>query len=183
VRCDRDELERCTGHPGGIVGPPDDPQVVHGSGPSWENDSYCGFGRCITPGDGNAAFCALEPAPVAACAGGSAACDGTALVYCEDGYAVEREVCRACSAAPECVGVQGLFDPRCCQGGPLSDCTSDASCASILQCNLSLATPKCELPCTCPEGAACDACAEGHARAPGDGATVMYTCSNGFCIE
>jgi hypothetical protein len=182
VRCDRGELERCTGHPSGIFGPPDDPQVVHGSGPTWDNDSFCGAGRCITPADGDA-FCALDDGALAACSGASVACDGTALVDCHEGFVIEREVCLACSAAPACAGTAGLFDPECCQGGPLADCTSDASCSPNLRCNLARATPRCELPCTCPEGAACDACAEAHARAPGDGASVMYTCSSGFCTE
>jgi hypothetical protein len=179
VRCQGDELQRCTAHPAGVFGPPDDPTYVHGSAPTWDKEADCGMGLCIRPANGTDAFCALEAAPLDACAGVDAACEGSALVYCNDGYPVEHEVCLACSAGPECLGVEGMLDPRCCQGGPLADCTSDAACAPSLRCN----GGRCELPCACAEGAACDACAAGHAVAPDGGVTVMHTCSNGFCVE
>lgn len=167
TRCEGGVLEQCTAHPGAVFGPIDDPSYVHGSGPNWENVADCGADRCITPGSG-AAFCALDAAPSAACTGQDHACDGQTLVTCQAGYAIERKLCSTCDAR----------DGTCAQGTGAG--CADATCGGPLQCDAA-AYPTCELPCTCPDGAECDACGASWAAAPDGGASLHWTCQAGLC--
>jgi hypothetical protein len=169
TRCEGGQLERCAAHPGGIYGPLESPHHVSGSGPDWENVAACGADRCIESATGSA-FCALDDAPSADCAGGSDyACAGTTLVSCNEGYAIERKLCGA-----SCDATFGT-----CKAGT-GDACSAGTCGGELQCN---ADPfrTCELPCECPEGAACAACDASWAQAPDGGASLHWTCASGLC--
>jgi len=138
-RCAGDELEICTAHPGGVVGPIDDPSYDHGSGPTWDKAASCGTNRCIA---GPAPFCALDATPEPSCGEAGYACDGTTLVRCNAGYAMERTACRTCNPNGTCTGA--LF----------ARCALDTDCAEGMTCT----NHTCEQACACPDGASCAAC-------------------------
>jgi hypothetical protein len=170
TRCDGGVLEQCAAHPSAVYGPIDDPQYVHGSGPDWENVADCGAGKCVAPGAADTtAFCALDVSPFAPCGTDDYACDGTTLVTCNAGYAIERKQCSACDA------VHGT-----CDEGTGDACTAAAGCGEQLRCNAD-PFPTCELPCACPDGAACDACAQSWTQAPDGGPALQWTCQAGLC--
>lgn len=166
-RCAGDELEICTAHPGGVVGPIDDPSYHHHSSPTWDLAAQCGANRCIA---GPAPFCALDATPDPSCAGSDGyACDGTTQIRCNAGYAMERTVCRSCNAST-----------GDCTGSLYAVCSSDADCASGMTCT----NHTCEQPCSCPEGASCAVCdaVDEQSADPHLGLAVPRTCHASTCI-
>ena len=167
-RCAGDQLQVCTGHSGGVVGPIDDPSYVKGSGPTWEKAADCGADRCIAAAK---PFCALDAAPDPACAAVATsgyACDGTTQVHCNAGYAMERDECRSC-------------DPSQleCAGSLWASCSLDTDCAAGMRCS----NHSCEQPCSCPEGASCAAClaVEQQSADPHLGVPLDLTCVSSVC--
>jgi hypothetical protein len=163
-RCAGDELQICTGHPGGVVGPIDDPSYVHSSSPTWDKAADCGPNRCIA---GAKPFCALDAAPDPECAAGDT-CEGTTQVRCNEGYAMERTACRSC-------------DPREleCPGSLWTSCTLATDCATGMTC----VNRECEQPCACPPGASCAACiaVEQQSADPHLGVALELTCVASLC--
>jgi hypothetical protein len=167
-RCAGDELQICTGHPGGPSGPIDDPSYSKGSGPTWDKAADCGANRCIASAK---PFCALDAEPDPACTAVATtgdACDGTTEVRCNAGYAMERTACRAC-------------DPShlWCTGFLWDTCAIDTDCAAGMICR----SQTCEQPCACPEGASCAACiaVEQQSADPHLGVALDLTCVASVC--
>ena len=170
TRCEGGVLQRCNSH-GGVYGPIDHPSHVEHSGPAWETVADCGANLCVVPASGKA-LCALDAQPSPACATAFLkinACDGTTAVTCREGYAIERRACSSC-------------DPKygTCADGVGQSCTNGA-CGGELVCN-DAPSPSCEMSCTCPEGAACDAqCDASWSQAPDGGGSLEWTCQRGLC--
>jgi len=164
-RCAGDELEICTGHPGGVTGPIDDPGYTHGSGPTWEKAAACGANRCVS---GPAPFCALDATPEPLCSDAGYACDGTTLIRCNAGYAMERTQCRTCDA-----------NHGSCTGALFDTCSLDTDCAEGMTCT----NHTCEQPCACPEGASCAACdgLDEQSADPHLGNALELTCHASTC--
>jgi len=168
-RCAGDELEICTGHPAGPVGPIDDPGWDHGSGPTWDKAADCGANRCIA---GAKPFCALDAVPEPACAAittSGEACDGTTQIRCNAGYAMERTMCRSCNATT-----------GDCTGSLYATCSNDTDCASGMTCT----NHTCEQPCSCPDGASCAVCDAVDEQSPDPhlGLIIPRTCHASTCI-
>lgn len=167
-RCAGDELQICTGHPGGPSGPLDDPSYSSGSSPTWDKAADCGPNRCIA---GAKPFCALDAAPDPACSAVATSgdtCEGTTQVRCNAGYAMERTACRSC-------------DPRQleCPGSLWASCSIETDCAAGMMC----VNHTCEQPCACPEGASCAACiaVEQQSADPHLGVALDLTCTASVC--
>jgi len=178
-RCVGEVVQSCKAHRGGIDSNSNKPGVgYHGSSPNtWEYLATCRSADVCKTGPNpyhpelNDALCVLESTAADACAGGSKpACEGTTSVTCESGYAVERQLCASCA---------GLR----CTGGLHAGCSASTDCAVGLECQFDGAdTGNCEKSCSCPDGAACDACrpVEDHADAD---YLFQWVCRSGVCFE
>jgi hypothetical protein len=172
-RCDADTLQICTGHPGGVSGGGiGDTHYTKGSGPTWDTAAACGTGLCIDS-DAGTAFCALDSATCSA----PLSCSGTSVEQCNAGHVVERTACAACLLDG------GLCDPfldsTCCPGHQGDSCQSGSDCGAGMGCT----NGRCELPCTCAEGARCTSCDVLWNRNayPDDGAPSKWICTSGLC--
>ena len=166
-RCVGDELQSCVAHGGGVYGPIDDPSYVDSSGPTWEDDAACGANRCISS---DKPFCALDATRDPMCGLDGYACDGTTLVRCNDGYAMERTACLACDAATG--GCKGAIDDVCASA---TDCAIGMVCENHT----------CVQPCDCPAAASCAVCVAVYEQSadPQLGVPPDQTCHAGRCRE
>ncbi len=181
-RCAGSELQTCTPHPGFYSA---DFHHYPASPSTWQDPvADCGAAdlcheSTFTSSDGTTtpdALCSLDPAPAPACValeGASntapaSACEGTTSVDCEDGFALRRHVCRACTSGGTCAG------------GNLATCTTASDCAPGLDC----VNESCFMPCACPEGAPCAACDRLESDAPGESEySFVWACTGGFCSQ
>jgi hypothetical protein len=166
------------------------PWEQSGGGTAWSVMDHCAApDLCVKP-PGDHPFCALEPKPVAVCAGtAKLACDGTTGVTCRSGYAVEEIAFQTCPSTagrypgdPSCVG-SGEDLPIECGKGYLGDllCMQDSDCAAGLSC---VAGANGGRMCTtrCDPAAGSATCAPYHRRAGDEGASVPSCTVDGVCL-
>ena len=121
-----------------------------GQGPSYEKTTRCGRRQCVVLGSGQAVR-AFEESPLCPAEKNPyAACDGTDLVECAEGWIVGRAKCAECKDAGEAPN----FRERCVRGFRAS-CESAADCREEYMCVQSPGTGgSCYFPCV--GGTACD---------------------------
>ena len=171
-RCNGDELQRCTGHPGGFYGGGiDDTHHTSSSDPTWDHDATCAPGACITSKTkADRAFCALSGTPSPACSADGSVCEGSTLLQCSEEYVLARTACRTCNASTfTCVGQYG------------NECRTSGDCAAELTCDPTRVPASCGKVCSCPEGVACSAC--DVISGDTEGKTFTWICSNARCTE
>lgn len=165
-RCVGDELQSCTTHSGGVLGPVDSPTYDKGSDPTWEKAETCGANLCVTTA--RSSFCALESTPRPACTE-AFLCDGGDVLRCHEGYVVGTQRCLSCEPS--------RLDP--CVGGVGAACTADTGCGDGLFCDPSRKT--CEMRCACAEGEACASCNVLDAHTGVEGVPPAWVCASGLC--
>jgi hypothetical protein len=151
----------------------------------WVEKSDCGApDLCVSPA-GQKPFCALAAQPDPACAAppkNGLVCEGTSLVACRAGYAVESLGCGTCESKSGCA-LRWSVD-SCCAGGFFSTCSTDAECgggAGTSCVETSTRGKRCTRPCSCPDGQACESECGGLLRAPNTKERVL--CVAGACVE
>ncbi|HEY2509904.1 MAG TPA: hypothetical protein VGI39_03580 [Polyangiaceae bacterium] len=118
------------------------------------------------------AFCSLAPTPDANCSGQTkTVCEATTALDCTQGFPTASHACASC-------------DQGKCTGALWDGCNDASGCAAGMICRFDGAPIGfCEMPCTCPEGATCDACNAAVHDTAGSTAAYRWVCSAGLCSQ